>query len=120
MAVGIILALTGSGCLAHRIGIPDVEFAHLEQEGKDVVARAKTGSGKTLAYLLPLVHKILGDTGGTASYDGPRAFVLVPTRELCQQVCLDTFMTFKSILPIFQVSVGDICFSCRRNAMETV
>ncbi|BFI39941.1 hypothetical protein AXG93_3569s1110 [Marchantia polymorpha subsp. ruderalis] len=64
-------------------------------EGKDVVARAKTGSGKTLAYLLPLVHKILGDTGGTASYDGPRAFVLVPTRELCQQVHDDVRSLFE-------------------------
>ncbi|CAM6090316.1 unnamed protein product [Calypogeia fissa] len=55
-------------------------------EGKDIVARAKTGSGKTLAYLLPLVHKILGDGPETATRAGPRAFVLVPTRELCQQV----------------------------------
>ncbi|XP_024367407.1 DEAD-box ATP-dependent RNA helicase 16 [Physcomitrium patens] len=52
-------------------------------EGKDVVARAKTGSGKTLSYLLPLVHKLLAEGG---SKKGPRAMVLVPTRELCQQV----------------------------------
>jgi len=55
------------------------------QEGKDVVARAKTGSGKTLAYLLPLLQKLF-----TVSADrkklAPNAFVLVPTRELCQQV----------------------------------
>eukprot|EP01018_Ginkgo_biloba_P036705 Gb_38528 [translate_table: standard] len=53
-------------------------------EGKDVVARAKTGSGKTLAYLLPLLQKLFSDNGATKS--GPSAFVLVPTRELCQQV----------------------------------
>ncbi|QCE07329.1 ATP-dependent RNA helicase DDX56/DBP9 [Vigna unguiculata] len=54
-------------------------------EGKDVVARAKTGSGKTLAYLLPLLQKLF-----TVSADrkklAPNAIVLVPTRELCQQV----------------------------------
>jgi ATP-dependent RNA helicase DDX56/DBP9 len=66
-------------------------------EGKDVVARARTGSGKTLAYLLPLLHKVLtsleaaggggGDGGGGGSAAGSfRALVLVPTRELCQQV----------------------------------
>ncbi|KAG0615507.1 hypothetical protein M758_5G047000 [Ceratodon purpureus] len=54
-------------------------------EGKDVVARAKTGSGKTLSYLLPLVHKLLAE-GGSAGKKGPSAVVLVPTRELCQQV----------------------------------
>ena len=51
--------------------------------GKDVVARAKTGSGKTLSYLLPLVHKLLAEG---VSKKGPSAMVLVPTRELCQQV----------------------------------
>jgi ATP-dependent RNA helicase DDX56/DBP9 len=54
-------------------------------EGKDVVARAKTGSGKTLSYLLPLVHKLLAEGAGAAK-KGPSAMVLVPTRELCQQV----------------------------------
>lgn len=53
-------------------------------EGKDVVARAKTGSGKTFAYLLPLLQKLFSDNRATKS--GPTAFILVPTRELCQQV----------------------------------
>ncbi|PNH04028.1 DEAD-box ATP-dependent RNA helicase 16 [Tetrabaena socialis] len=52
-------------------------------EGKDVVARAQTGSGKTLAYLLPLLHKLLSADDVRGSF---RAIVLVPTRELCQQV----------------------------------
>lgn len=52
-------------------------------EGKDVVARARTGSGKTLAYLLPALHRILSsdDTKG-----GWKVVILVPTRELCEQV----------------------------------
>jgi ATP-dependent RNA helicase DDX56/DBP9 len=54
------------------------------QEGKDVVARARTGSGKTLAYLLPLLQKCINNRRDTES--GPAALVLVPTRELCQQV----------------------------------
>ncbi len=53
-------------------------------EGKDVVARARTGSGKTLAYLLPTLHKVLSNNDIHGSF---RAIILVPTRELCQQVC---------------------------------
>ncbi|GAA6019911.1 hypothetical protein JCM11491_004861, partial [Sporobolomyces phaffii] len=52
---------------------------------RDVLARARTGSGKTLAYSIPILQGILarrerGETGGT------RALVLVPTRELAEQV----------------------------------
>ncbi|KAF8095905.1 hypothetical protein N665_0320s0033 [Sinapis alba] len=55
-------------------------------EGKDVVAKAKTGSGKTLAYLLPLLQKLFSDSGSKKKKPAPSAFVLVPSRELCQQV----------------------------------
>ncbi|KAG9296379.1 hypothetical protein G9A89_014971 [Geosiphon pyriformis] len=58
--------------------------------GKDVLARAKTGSGKTAAYCLPVIQKILT---AKENLDGPavirnvtRSLILVPTRELAQQV----------------------------------
>ncbi|KAL3726273.1 hypothetical protein ACJRO7_031200 [Eucalyptus globulus] len=54
-------------------------------EGKDVVARAKTGSGKTFAYLLPLLQKLFSSSGSKSKV-APSAIVLVPTRELSQQV----------------------------------
>ncbi|KAI5653266.1 hypothetical protein M9H77_30453 [Catharanthus roseus] len=54
-------------------------------EGKDVVARAKTGSGKTFSYLLPLLQKLFSDSP-SKNNRAPTAFILVPTRELCQQV----------------------------------
>jgi ATP-dependent RNA helicase DDX56/DBP9 len=50
---------------------------------QDVVAQAATGSGKTAAYLLPLLHRLL--TTQPEAAPPPRALVLVPTRELCQQ-----------------------------------
>ncbi|XP_010936191.1 DEAD-box ATP-dependent RNA helicase 16 isoform X2 [Elaeis guineensis] len=53
-------------------------------EGKDVVARAKTGSGKTFAYLLPMLQKLFSESGSRKNT--PSTFILVPTRELCQQV----------------------------------
>ena len=52
-------------------------------EGRDIVARARTGSGKTLAYLLPAFHRILSSGKGRAGW---QALILVPTRELCEQV----------------------------------
>ena len=55
-------------------------------EGKDIVARARTGSGKTLAYLLPALHKVLA-VPKEKQRAGWQALVLVPTRELCEQVC---------------------------------
>ncbi len=48
--------------------------------GTDVLAKSPTGSGKTLAFGLPLVERTARD--GKA----PKVLVLVPTRELAQQV----------------------------------
>ncbi|MEV0736684.1 DEAD/DEAH box helicase [Streptomyces sp. NPDC050549] len=51
--------------------------------GHDVLGRARTGSGKTLAFGLPLLVRI---AGRRAESKRPLALVLVPTRELAQQV----------------------------------
>jgi superfamily II DNA/RNA helicase len=51
--------------------------------GKDVLGRGRTGSGKTLAFSLPLVAAL---TGGTRRSRQARGLVLVPTRELANQV----------------------------------
>lgn len=50
-----------------------------------MVARAKTGSGKTFSYMLPLLQKLFSDLPSKDNR-APSAFILVPTRELCQQV----------------------------------
>ncbi len=49
-------------------------------EGRDVIGQAWTGSGKTLAFGLPLVERVSDDAKHL------QALVLVPTRELAQQV----------------------------------
>ncbi len=51
--------------------------------GRDVLGRGRTGSGKTLAFSLPLVARL---AGGTRRPRQARALVLVPTRELANQV----------------------------------
>ena len=51
--------------------------------GFDVLGRAQTGSGKTLAFSIPLVARL---ADGYTSAGRPRGLVLVPTRELANQV----------------------------------
>jgi superfamily II DNA/RNA helicase len=50
-------------------------------DGRDICGKAKTGSGKTLAFGLPLIERTK-----TAKPRRPRSLVLVPTRELANQV----------------------------------
>lgn len=69
----------------HLHRLPQAEAIPRALEGRDIVARARTGSGKTLAYLLPALHRVLSAGKGRAGW---QALVLVPTRELCEQVWL--------------------------------
>ena len=78
-------------------------------QGKDILARARTGSGKTLAYVLPALQTVLAlrevtpNAGSNPSHNlgskltqtgtddqvlepGISVVVLIPTRELCDQV----------------------------------
>ncbi|KAF5906895.1 putative ATP-dependent RNA helicase DDX56, partial [Clarias magur] len=57
----------------------------LALDGKDLLARARTGSGKTAAYAVPLIQRIL-TCKQTVREQAVRALVLVPTKELGQQV----------------------------------
>jgi len=56
-------------------------------DGKDVLGIAKTGSGKTASYVLPILHLLLQPQARrNDNHQGPSILVLVPTRELAQQV----------------------------------
>ncbi|XP_054468117.1 probable ATP-dependent RNA helicase DDX56 [Anoplopoma fimbria] len=57
----------------------------LALEGKDLLARARTGSGKTAAYAVPVIQRILASKQSVREQD-VRALILVPTKELGQQV----------------------------------
>ncbi|MCG6533311.1 MAG: DEAD/DEAH box helicase, partial [Syntrophales bacterium LBB04] len=50
-------------------------------QGRDVMATAVTGSGKTAAFLIPILHRLIGQPRGKT-----RVLVLVPTRELAVQI----------------------------------
>lgn len=53
--------------------------------GMNMVGISRTGSGKTLAFLLPSILHINAQEKIRRG-DGPIAVVLLPTRELAQQV----------------------------------
>ncbi|KAL3041845.1 hypothetical protein OYC64_019927 [Pagothenia borchgrevinki] len=57
----------------------------LALEGKDLLARARTGSGKTAAYAIPVIQRILASKQSVREQE-VRALILVPTKELGQQV----------------------------------
>lgn len=64
--------------------------------GHSVVGLAETGTGKTLAYVLPVLNilKTLENEGDFVKEESrPRAIVMVPTRELGEQVA-KVFKTF--------------------------
>ncbi|WCR53928.1 MAG: DEAD-box ATP-dependent RNA helicase CshA [Wolbachia endosymbiont of Ctenocephalides orientis wCori] len=52
----------------------------LALQGKDILGSAQTGTGKTLAFAIPLIAKLLN------KQDSGSALIVVPTRELAQQV----------------------------------
>ncbi|XP_008138357.2 probable ATP-dependent RNA helicase DDX28 [Eptesicus fuscus] len=55
--------------------------------GRHILCAAETGSGKTLSYLLPLFQQLLDRPSlDSSSIPAPRGLVLVPSRELAQQV----------------------------------
>ena len=49
--------------------------------GRDTLAKSQTGSGKTLGFAIPIVEQL-----DPQAKDRPGALILVPTRELAQQV----------------------------------
>jgi superfamily II DNA/RNA helicase len=57
-------------------------------QGRDVMGAAQTGTGKTAAFSLPLLQRMLPhENGSTSPARHPvRALVLLPTRELADQV----------------------------------
>ena len=92
-----------AGKLLAELGVPSILTAALTRRGittprpiqahalpdalagRDVLGRAETGSGKTLAFGLPLLIRTATENT-TRVARRPRGLVLVPTRELADQV----------------------------------
>src|SRR4051812_24543697 len=79
----LVEVLTGSGITAPF----PIQVATLPDSlaGRDVLGRGRTGSGKTLAFSIPLVARLAASDSKRLP-KRPRSLILVPTRELANQV----------------------------------
>jgi ATP-dependent RNA helicase RhlE len=50
-------------------------------QGHDLIGLAQTGTGKTAAFVLPMLHRLM-----KGPRRNPRALIIVPTRELADQI----------------------------------
>jgi ATP-dependent RNA helicase DeaD len=71
----------------------------LLNSNNDLVAVAQTGTGKTAAFCLPILQRI------DAKLPAIQALVLVPTRELGQQVAREFFLFSKHLPRVFTEAV---------------
>eukprot|EP00980_Cylindrotheca_fusiformis_P027807 scaffold22560_cov135-Cylindrotheca_fusiformis.AAC.18 len=74
--------------LSRPTQVQSSSFQKIREGVSDVTIGAETGSGKTLAYLLPLMDDVLQQKQQSEilPYDYARALILVPNKELVQQV----------------------------------
>lgn len=65
----------------------DIQFKAIQPilDGEDVLAIAQTGTGKTASFVIPVLNKIYHQLSKNPEHF-VRALVLVPTRELAEQV----------------------------------
>jgi ATP-dependent RNA helicase RhlE len=74
--------------------------------GRDVMAAAQTGTGKTAGFALPLLQRLVLE--GQVTSNSTRSLVLVPTRELAEQVH-DSFKAYgASLLLRTMVAYGGV------------
>lgn len=65
----------------------DIQFKAIPSilKGEDVLAIAQTGTGKTAAFAIPVIDRIHSDKSSKRAL-GIKCLVMVPTRELAQQI----------------------------------
>jgi ATP-dependent RNA helicase RhlE len=84
--------------------------------GRDVMAAAQTGTGKTAGFALPLLQRLA--MKGQVSSNAARALVLVPTRELAEQVH-DSFKAYGAGLPLrTMVAYGGVSINPQMMALR--
>jgi ATP-dependent RNA helicase RhlE len=75
--------------------------------GKDIMAAAQTGTGKTAGFALPLLQRLV-QHGPAVSSNRARVLLLVPTRELAEQV-LQSFIAYGEGLDLrFMAAYGGV------------
>lgn len=85
--------------------------------GHDLTVQAQTGSGKTAAFALPLLQALQQQAEAVGS-NGVRALVLVPTRELAQQVA-ERIRQYGDRLPLrYAVAHGGVSINPQMMALR--
>ena len=66
----------------------DIQYKAIRHilDGEDVLAIAQTGTGKTAAFAIPVLQRVHTGKERQRRADGIKCLVMVPTRELAQQV----------------------------------
>lgn len=86
-------------------------------ENTDLMGFAQTGTGKTAAFLIPILQKLDG-----LSESGIKCLILVPTRELAQQIEVNLtglgYFTSVSSQAVYGGNQGDL-FSIQKNSMTS-
>lgn len=90
-------------------------------DGQSIIGVANTGSGKTLAYALPILHCLKSQEAAGQAVETPaqpRALVMVPTRELGEQVA-KVFKTFTHHTRLrVRVALGGTSFAESRKNVQ--
>lgn len=86
-------------------------------KNEDLMGFAQTGTGKTAAFLIPILQKLDGNTT-----PGIKCLILVPTRELAQQIEVNLtglgYFTSVSSQAVYGGNQGDL-FSVQKNSMTS-
>ena len=84
--------------------------------GRDVMAAAQTGTGKTAGFTLPILQRLA--KSGTVGSNAVRALILVPTRELAEQVH-ESVRTYAEGLPLrTMVAYGGVSINPQMMALR--
>ncbi|MET7640833.1 DEAD/DEAH box helicase [Streptomyces sp. NPDC005438] len=113
MPAPLLAALTAQG-----LSVPfPIQSATLPNTlaGRDALGRGRTGSGKTLAFGLALLARTAGQR---AEPRQPLALVLVPTRELAQQVTSALTPYARSVRLRLATVVGGMSINKQANALR--
>ena len=82
--------------------------------GQNVIVGAETGSGKTLAYLLPIIDQLLrkklerDPTEDAPIRSYPAAIIVVPNKELCNQVHRMALEVMTHLPKQHGITIGDV------------
>ena len=116
VSLGLLPALV-SAAQAHGLLRPtpiQAEAIPAILRGVDVLGAARTGSGKTAAFALPLLQRLSMHETPVAS-NSVRVLVLVPTRELAEQVS-ESFREYGSALGVKSFADPSLVESSRQSS----